>query len=276
MVLLAGCGVVQLAYRQAPSWTGWWIGRYVDLDDDQGPRAREAIDAWFRWHRRAELPAYAALLARGQAQVMEPTTPAAVCAWEGVLLARADAAIAQAVPGLAEIAVTLRPAQLRQIERRYEKNNREWHDEFLQPDPDERRDKQLERTVERFERLYGRIEPAQKARMAQALAASPFDPEVWQQERRARQQDTLQTLRRLSAEGTALPAAAAQAEVQAAMGRWLRSPRPAYAAYLRRVNDDNCRWIAELHNSTTPAQRRHARDVLRGWEEDARALARDG
>lgn len=274
--MLAGCAVVQLAYRQAPAWTGWWLGRYVDLDDDQGPRAREAIDAWFRWHRRTQLPEYAAVLAKAGQQVTEPTSPAAICEWEGVLLGQADAAIAQAAPAVAELAATLRPAQLRQIERRYEKNNREWAEEHLQTDLGERREQQVERTVERLERLYGRLEPAQKSRIAQAMAASPYDPQTFQQERLARQQETLQALRRIAAEGGAMPVAAATAELRAVMGRWIRSPRPAYVAYLRRVNDDNCRWIAELHNSTTPAQRRHARDVLRGWENDARTLAREG
>jgi hypothetical protein len=34
-----------------------------------------------------------------------------------------------------------------------------------------------------------------------------------------------------------------------------------------------CEWIASVHNATTPAQRRKARDKLRGWEQDLRALA---
>ncbi len=36
----------------------------------------------------------------------------------------------------------------------------------------------------------------------------------------------------------AIPAVAAQAEVKALMGRWMRSPRPAYAAYQRKLSQD--------------------------------------
>ncbi|MEF7615236.1 DUF6279 family lipoprotein [Aquincola sp. MAHUQ-54] len=265
---------MQLAYNQAPQWVAWRLGGYVDLDDDQGPRAREAIDAWFRWHRSTQLPDYAAQLARLQSQVMAPTTPAAVCQWETELLQRADAALAQVVAPAAAIAVTLTPVQWQQIERRYEKSNEDWRKDFLQPDLRVRREAHLERNLERLERLYGRLDAAQQARVAAALAASPFDPQAWQQERLARQQDTLQTLRSLAPEGRAVPAATAQAAVRGLLDRWVRSPRPAYAAYQRKLNDHNCHWIAELHNSTTPAQRQHARERLRGWEADALALSR--
>ena len=70
-----------------------------------------------------------------------------------------------------------------------------------------------------------------------------------------------------------VPAATAQVAVRDLMGRWLQSPRPAYAAYQRKLVDYNCAWVAELHNTTTPEQRKTARDKLRSWADDARALA---
>lgn len=273
VLAVSGCAVVQLAYKQAPSWTSWWINSYADLDDDQGPRTREAIDAWFRWHRQTQLPEYAAMLTRMQQQAGENTTAAALCRWEPELKQKAEAALAHAVAPAAELAVTLTPQQLRHIEKRYERNNKEFREEYLQPDPQERREELLDKTVERMEKLYGRLDAAQRERVAKALSASPFDPELWNTERIARQRDTLQTLRSLTADGRAVPAATAQAAVRDLMGRWLSSPRPAYAAYQRRLVDYNCGWIAELHNTTTPEQRKTARDKLRGWADDARALA---
>lgn len=269
---LAGCTVVRLAYNQAPNWASVWIDNYADLDDEQGPRTRDAIGAWFRWHRSTQLPEYAGMLARMQAQVMDNTTGAALCRWEPELLLRTEAALAQAVVPATELVVSLRPQQLRHIEKRYERSNQEFRDDYLQPDLDERREERHKRTVERLEKLYGRLDDAQRERLSKALAASPYDAEVWQQERLARQRDTLQTLRSLTGDGRAWAASVAQAEVKALMGNWLRSPRPAYAAYQRKVVENNCAWLAELHNSTTPEQRRHARAKLRGWEADARAL----
>lgn len=269
---LAGCGVVRLAYNQAPNLASVGIDKYVDLDDEQTLFTRDAISAWFRWHRSTQLPVYAGMLTRMQVQVMDNTTGAALCRWEPELRLRAEAALAQAVVPATELVVTLRPQQLRSIEKRYERSNKEFRDDFLQPDLDDRREERQERIAQRLETLYGRLNDAQQERLSKALAASPYDAEVWQQERLARQHDTLQTLRTLTGDGLALPPSAAQAEVKAMMGSWLRSPRPAYVAYQRKVVEDNCAWLAELHNSTTPEQRRHARDKLRGWEADARVL----
>lgn len=270
---LTGCGVVRLAYNQAPNLASVWIDNYADLDDEQVVFTREAMGAWFRWHRSTQLPEYASMLARMQAQVMDSTTGAALCRWEPELFLQAEAALAQAVVPATGLVVTLKPQQLRNIEKRYERSNREFRDDYLQPDLDERREKWKERIADRLKTFYGRLDEAQGERLSKALAASPYDAEVWQQERLARQRDTLQTLRMLTGDGRALPASVAQAEVKTMMVRWLRSSRPAYAAYQRKVVEDNCAWLAELHNSTTAEQRRHARDKLRGWEADFRALA---
>jgi len=50
------------------------------------------------------------------------------------------------------------------------------------------------------------------------------------------------------------------------------TPGP-YRSYQQRLTDYNCSFIAQLHNSTTPAQRQVARNKLKGWEEDLRTLA---
>lgn len=269
---LASCAVVRLAYNQAPGWTSVWIDNYADLDDEQASRAGESIGTWFLWHRSTQLPQYAAMLARMQAQVMDNTTGGVLCRWEPEFRLRAETALAQAVVPATELVLALRPQQLRQIEKRFERSNKEFRDDFLQTDLNDRREERQQRIVERLEKLYGRLDEAQRERLSNALAASPYDAEVWQQERLARQRDSLQTLRKLTGEGRTMPASVAQAEVRALMDGWLLSPRPAYVAYQRKVLENNCAWLAELHNSTTPKQRRHARDKLRGWEIDARVL----
>jgi hypothetical protein len=52
-----------------------------------------------------------------------------------------------------------------------------------------------------------------------------------------------------------------------------QSPRPAHRDYQQRLIAYNCALAARLHNSTTPEQRRHGAERLKGWEDDLRALA---
>ena len=102
------------------------------------------------------------------------------------------------------------------------------------------------------------------------IAASPFDPQAWLAEREKRQRETLQVLRRLGSERAdrdrilaALRALAERAET---------SPDPDYRSHQQRVADYNCAFAAQIHNATTAAQRKEARDRLKGWGDDARSL----
>jgi len=274
---LAGCSMVRLTYDQAPNLVYWWLDGYVDVSGEQTPKLREAIDRWFAWHRRSQLPEYAALLARAQREIVEPITPAAMCAWAAEAEKQLDLALEGAVPAAAELMLTLTPEQVQHIERHMAKGNAEARDDFLQADPNERKAASLKRSLERFENLYGRLDGGQRDRLDALLAKSSFDAERWLAERRLRQRDMLQTLTTVSAAGRAGgDRAAALQQAQAAarvlIERSTRSPRADYRAYQQRLVQDNCALAATMHNAMTPAQRQSARVKLKGWEDDLRAL----
>lgn len=274
-LVLTGCSMLRLAYDQAPNLVYWTIDGYVDVSGEQAPRLRDAIDRWFAWHRRTQLPEYAELLARAQREINEPMTPAAVCAWQGVVERRVDLALQETVPAATELMLTLSPEQLQHIERRMAKGNDETRADFLQADPAERRAKSLARSVERFEMLYGRLDAAQRERLATLLAASAFDPERWLAERRARQRDALQALTLVSMAARTDPGAASRQAAAAArqiIEQSARSPRTDYRAYQQRLTQDNCALVATMHNAMTPAQRLAARAKLKSWEGDVRLL----
>jgi uncharacterized coiled-coil protein SlyX len=270
----AGCSVVRVAYNQAPDMVYWWADGYVDFNEAQAPRARDAIAAWFRWHRSTQLRDYADLLARAHTLVAGSVTPAVVCRWWDDLRERYDLALERAVPSAAELVVTLTPEQLKHMERRYAKGLDEMRADFLRGDLAERQRAALKRTVDRFETLYGRIDDEQRRQIAAGLAASPFDAERWIAERAARQRDTIATLSEVIAQ-RASPEAA-QAALRALAERAERSPRLAYRDYTKRLTEYNCAFVARIHNLTTPAQREAAQAKLAGWEADLRALAANG
>jgi Family of unknown function (DUF6279) len=275
LALVTGCSMVRVGYSQAPMLAYWWIDGYLDLDGAQSARLREGLDQWFDWHRRNELPAYAALLARGQREVMDPgLSPQQFCAWRDELQRRIDAATEQATPALARLLPTLTPEQLTHMERKLAKDGESLRNDFAQPDRTERAQASFKRTLERYENFYGRLDDSQRSRLAQMLAASPFDPDRWLAERERRNRDLLATLAGVSAAARAGDASAqARAAVRLLAERAQRSPRPEYRAYQERLVQDNCALAAAMHATTTPAQRRHARDKLKGWEEDMRLLA---
>ena len=273
LLLLGGCSAVRIGYNQAPALVGWWLDGYLDFDAAQAPRAKAALEQWFAWHRRTQLPDYAELLVAAQAQVMQPATPQQVCRWVDDLRVRLATAMAHGVPIAADLLPMLQPDNLAQLECRYGKSNKDFERDFLQQ-PDERQKASVERAIDRAEMLYGRLDERQRQLVAAGVAASPFDPAAWYTERRAIQGETLQTLSRLTAGGPARADRESNlAGLQALAERMQRAPPGAYRSYQQRLTDYNCAFVAQLHNSTTTAQRQAARARLKTWEEDLRALA---
>lgn len=273
LVMTAGCSALRFGYNQAADLAYWWLDGFVDFNELQTVKVRDALANWFVWHRGTQLPDYAQLLVRAQVEVVADSTPARVCDWWAVVAARMNTAFERAVPAGADLMLSIGPKQVQHMERRYAKANDEFRDEFLQADPAKRRKVSVDRAIERAELLYGKLEDEQREQVARSVANSPFDAELWFSERKRRQQDALQILRRLSAEGASRDKA--EAALRAYIDRWSRSPREEYRRYSENLTAFNCAFAASLHNSTSAAQRQVAVQKLKGWEADVRALAAD-
>lgn len=271
--LLSGCGAVRFAYGQGPDLAYWWLDGYADFNDEQTPRARDALSEWFRWHRTTQLPDYVQFLARLQGHATEPVTAQQVCGLYEQAWGRLDPMIDRALPAAVKTVQSLTLAQIAHIERKYAKVNADFRDDYLQADPAERLEESIKRAVDRAEMLYGDLDDAQHALLSRAIAASPFDPQLWLQERMLRQQDVVKTLRRLVTDRA--PADQTLAALRVLVVHAQRSPRQIYLDYQARLGQYNCKLAAELHNSTSREQRLAAVKKLKSWEEDARALAGD-
>lgn len=269
--VLAGCSAVRFGYTQGPELLFWWLDGYADFDDAQARQVRGHLGDWFAWHRRTQLPDYASLLARAQADVLSDTTPDRICRWFAELRQRGEVAADQALPLAAEVLTTLKPAQIQHIERRQARVNEEFRSDYLDKDPARRLERSVDRAIERIEFLYGSLDDRQRALVARLVGSSPFDAEAWYAERVQRQQEALQTIRRLA--GTGVDRDTAVAAMRAYGERMARSPREGYRRYQEKLESYNCAFAATLHNATTPAQRQAAANRLKGWEADFRALA---
>jgi len=195
--------MMKFGYGQASGFAFRWIDGYVELNDAQSLRVRTALDEWFAWHRRTQLPDYADLLVRAQAELAADATPEGMCAWSMEIRSRIATAIERALPVVAEVALTLAPAQIAAIEKRNAATNKEFRDDFLHRDPVKRRRAAVQREIERAESFYGSLDPAQREFVALSVASSPYDAEIAYTERRQRQQDPCQRASAVIARGRA-------------------------------------------------------------------------
>jgi hypothetical protein len=270
LALLVGCSSIPLAYNNGPQLAWWWVDGYFDFSREQAPAVKQGLDKLFDWHRSTQIALYLPLLGTAQAQVAEPTTAAQACRWQDQVRELLEPTLDRALNSAADVLPSLGEAQFKHLEKRYVKVLAEMRDDFLQADLAERNKQSVKRALERAERLYGRLDEPQRRVISAGVAASPFDPELWWQDRQRRQRDTVQTLRRLVTDKADHDLRLAA--LRTLVARVERSPDAVYRAYQIKLADYNCGFAAQIHNATTPAQRKQARETLKDWETDLRQL----
>lgn len=268
---LTACSTLKLAYNSAPQLTWWWMDSYLDFSGEQSPAAKEAVEHWFSWHRQTQLIEYADWLAGLALQVERPVSADAVCGLFEQMRQKLQPAFEQAYTLGARLAPQLTTAQVKRLESRYAEANAEFRKDYVQADPAKRREQSIERAVERYERLYGRLGDAQRSVIKAAAVRSPFEPRLSLVDRERRQQDVLQLLRRWLSERPTPPQALVALRQ---LGETASLPTdPVLRDYQRRLEAHGCQLSADLHNSTSTEQRSHARKQIKSWEADLRALA---
>jgi hypothetical protein len=281
MLGLQGCSTVRLAYNQAPLVVDWYLNDYVDFNAAQKPALKSALEQVHVWHRQTQLPAYIETLQKMQRQFTEPLTPARVCDFyeeiqDHVLTTlQGMVRLEQNAPGaigLQKLA-NLDASQLAFMERKFSKSNLKYREDYLSGTPQQLREKRFEKSLERTEMLYGKLDERQLFMLQTRLGQSGFDPQRAYAERLRRQQDMLQTLRSLASPAGPSTAQAAAA-LEGVFNRAILSPDLSYRNDARQIKLHNCQTFAELHNITTPAQRQKALAKLQGYEQDLRALLR--
>lgn len=271
LVLMTGCSAVKLGYNNAPSLLYWWLDGYLDLNEAQSLQVREGLTTLHAWHRSQALPAYADSLQKMQRLVPGKASPEQLCAVATEVRGFMQQIGTRAAEPLSALTPTLRPEQLKYLAQQFEKKNKKWREEWLDVAPNELADHRFKLAVDRTENLYGRLQEPQRAVLRQSIASSSFDATISYREALRRQQDILRTLAEHS--NNADRPAHVKAELLALIERSLNSPDAAYRQQQERLISEGCMIMTKLHNSTTPAQRTKAMEVLKDYEADARILA---
>ena len=273
LIGLSGCSTIKVVYNNSDDVIYWWLDSYADLQDGQKQLTRDALTDLQRWHRQQQLPEYVALLKRMQAMAPNDITPAQVCAVTEDMKNSFVRVLRHIEPASAQLSSQLSADQLRSVRKRFDKTNKTWKEDWLDPDTEERLRYRTKQATNRLEDFYGRLDKPQRDALQQWLSTSMFDPAFSYAERERRQADTMQTLQRIAQEGSAASKQEqAQALLRGLVDRSFNSPNERYRAYNRELWNENCAGFAKLHNSTTPAQRMRMLETLRSYEQDFRTL----
>jgi hypothetical protein len=272
LLLLPACSAIKLGYQQLPTLSYWWLDSTVSFSGNQTPAAKEAIDKLYQWHRREELPGYAALLQRTAELSAGPVQPEQLCRVIDEVQARLDTLMRQAVVQAAPVAMALGPRQLSHMARHWEQQNEEWEKEWLQGNTEARMERRLDKALSRYNSFYGELNTAQINLIKTQLAQSPWTAEWGRRDRQRRQQDLLSTLQRITQSN--LTQAQAEAQLWGVWQRWLQPPDAGQRAVVQSLSQRACENLAQLHNTATAEQRVRVSRRLRAYERDLLDLNR--
>jgi hypothetical protein len=161
--------MAKFGYDMLPTWAHWQIERYLSGEDQRAIVSRR-IGRTARWHRRpaAQICGFLSEV-EDQVRAAEPARTVPAVGDDAALIARWRDRIGEAwmpvaehlAPGLAELALTLRPEQIERLRRRLADGDDEYREKFLAETPKARAEARADRVVKRAETFLGRLDSAQ-------------------------------------------------------------------------------------------------------------------
>jgi hypothetical protein len=273
MALLTACSTIRFTYNHGDTLMYWWLNAYLDLDSDQSDWVKKDIDNLFQWHRSTQLRDYAGLLSKMQRQLGDGSvTQEELLSDYRDIKARTELLAFKALPQLADLAMSVKPDQIAQMEQKFAKNNDKFRKEFMSGSVDDQKKARFKKAMDQLQLWFGSFSRDQEAQLRRASDARPLDNDVFLQERQLRQKKIVALLRhvhdqKLNKEQTM---SAIHDLLRDFFDRMEAPDRKAfYDAYV----NNTANFILTAIKLTTPQQKQHAQQRMQGWINDFNALA---
>jgi len=263
-LVATSCSMIRLGYDTLPMWAHWQIERYLSLDDDQSRIVSRRLDEVHRWHRRTQLTQYVRFLREVDDELHDAVDADAIAAWRE-RVAQAWLPVAEHLaPGVAELAVTLRPEQFERMRKRLKESNETAREKQF-PVGARREEARGDRIVKRAEFFLGSLDAEQERDLRAMAARLPASEEEWMAERVARQERIVAMLEQLARERPAR-AEATRIAREALVGLW--ETRAPHHRKLDRAIQAGDKLSVQMLARATPEQRAHLTKLVRGYAQD--------
>ena len=262
-VLLAGCSMMQLGYNAAEPLLRWRGGQYFDFQGEQSEVYAARVGKFMRWHRANALPEYVKFAEEAARRIDHGLSREDLVwgydAFRGHVRTGLRAAAAE-VAGLLD---QLAPAQLEHLERRLERDHRDFAKEYLSGTPEERRGKRVKRTVELLEDWVGELSSEQLERVRLYGERAPLTTGMRDRERKRLDGELLAMLR----------ARAAGARLADWAAHWDGNRDPGFTRLNREQQEEYYDLLLDLDKTLSAAQRQRAVRRMRELAGEFAALA---
>ena len=272
MTVIAACSSLRLAYNNGDTLLYWWLDGYVDLTSDQKGFVQKEIDKLFSWHRKTQLNDYIQILQTSQKQLAGNPTAADLQTTYDDVKNRTQKLLLKAAPELAELAVSLEPDQIDNLEKKFASNVDDFRKKNMKGDKEAQQKFRYKKSMEQFELWLGKFSSEQEAQIRKASDARPLDNEIWLNERKRRQNSILTLVRKVQKEKLSKEATIPLINnlVKESFNRLDNSENK---QFFEASEQGSLQLILTVIKIATPEQKEHAQKRMQGWISDFRSLA---
>ena len=269
--VLAGCGsAMRVAYNNGDVALRFMAHEYFDLHGEQSDQLKVQLGRFHDWHRREELPRYAALFGSAAERLDRGLAREDVVWALAAVRARYRMIVEQGADEFAPVAATFRPDNLAALERKLADNNEKFVREFLAGDAAKQTRARAKRLTGWFEDWLGSVTPEQEALILRFSEAQPQLNQVRLDDRRRRQQAFVALLR----EHRASPDLATR--MREYFVNWERDRGAEHRRMAGEWEDRLATFVVDVDRTLTPKQRSHAVRRFEFFAAEARILAQQG
>jgi hypothetical protein len=187
LMLLAGCGMIDFAYNNAPSFVASEFEDAFNLSESQSSQLDSRLQQFFAWHRREELGRYQQLLEQAALSAADGITAAEFLQLNNAVRIAWRRSLEKAIDSLGDLVVTLNPEQIEHYQR-YHREAAEDYRDYLEKSAQQREIYRVRRGIDRLENWFGNFTDDQEAKITARLQQLPDFYEPWIKYREARQQ----------------------------------------------------------------------------------------
>jgi len=159
--LLAGCSTTGLVYDNLPWLLRNRIDARFDLTSTQSGLLKTQLADFAEWHRREELPHYAAALQRLERDLGDGLTDAELEQFRALFMQARRRLVSRAIPLSVDFLYTVSEEQIAEFEQTHREDIEE-DSERLKLTPAEQAEVRYERTIDNLEDWFGAFDAAQR------------------------------------------------------------------------------------------------------------------
>jgi Family of unknown function (DUF6279) len=270
VALVAACSFTRFGYNQADTFAAWTVDDYFALDGQQKDEFQKRFDRFYRWHRAEQLPDYAEFMRTARSRVQKGLNREDVLWFVEGMRARFGTMMRHAAPDAAVLLATLTPAQVENLQRKWEKDNRKYVKEHkVNGTSEERNEYEARRMAKAFKEWLTGLNDEQQQRLATMVRELPPIDDFRYAERLRRQREFLELLSHRTEDRQQFTARVSDWLANWGRGRSAEEQRRLDAWWAKRAD-----IFVALERTLTPDQRTASLERMQAYADDFTALAR--